>query len=125
MSLTWGRVRIAPYLLALLAAVLLAYAAFLVFNIPDPTPGFWDRIYNVIEFLAAGICLLRGLTEREERRGWILLGLGMLCFAFGDVYWTFVLKHKDRTITEVRFPHSAIPRHRTHRKYSRRATSTC
>jgi diguanylate cyclase (GGDEF)-like protein len=94
-SLSWGGVRVARYLLALLAAVLLAYAAFLVFNIPDPIPGFWDRIYNVIEFLAAGICLLRGLTQREERRGWILLGLGMLCFALGDVYWTLVLKHKD------------------------------
>jgi diguanylate cyclase (GGDEF)-like protein len=94
-SLTWARVRIARHLLALLAAVLLAYAAFLVFNIPDPIGGFWDRIYNVIEFLAAGICLLRGLTQRDERRGWILLALGMFCFALGDVYWTLVLKHLD------------------------------
>jgi diguanylate cyclase (GGDEF)-like protein len=87
--------RVARILLALLAAVLLAYAVFLVFNIPDPVDGFWDRTYNVIEFLAAGLCLLRGLSLREEGRGWLLLALGMLCFATGDVYWTLVLKHQN------------------------------
>jgi diguanylate cyclase (GGDEF)-like protein len=81
--------------LALLAAALLAYAAFLVFELPDPVGGFWDRVYNVIEFLAVGICLLRGLSLREERRGWLLLAAGMLCFAAGDVYWTLVLKHQE------------------------------
>src|SRR3954451_3199064 len=87
--------RVARTLLALLAAVLLAYAAFLLFDIQDPVGGFWDRVYNVIEFLAAAICLLRGLSLREERHGWLLLALGMLCFATGDVYWTLVLKHQN------------------------------
>src|SRR5215212_3232865 len=86
--------RVARTLLALLAAVLPAYAAFLAFDLGDPIGGFWDPVYNVIEFLAAGICLLRGLSLREERRGWLLLALGMLCFAAGDVYWTLVLKHQ-------------------------------
>src|SRR3954447_15869149 len=90
-----GHARIARYLLALLAALLLAYAAFLVFNLADPVGGFWDRVYNVIEFLAVGLCLLRGLSLREERRGWLLLAIGMLCFAAGDVYWTLVLKHQE------------------------------
>src|SRR3954467_2967525 len=87
--------RVARPLFALLAAVLLAYAAFLAVGLEDPIGGFWDSVYNVIEFLAAGICLLRGLSLRDERRGWLLLALGMLCFAAGDVYWTLVLKHKD------------------------------
>src|SRR3954451_17404052 len=90
-----GHARIARYLLALLAALLLAYAAFLVFNLADPVGGFWDRVYNVIEFLAVGLCLLRGLSLREERSGWLLLAIGMLCFAAGDVYWTLVLKHQE------------------------------
>jgi diguanylate cyclase (GGDEF)-like protein len=94
-TLTWGHARFARTLLVLLGVLLVAYAAFLVFNISDPIGGFWDRVYNVIEFLAAGICLLRGLSLRDERRGWILLGLGMICFALGDVYWTLFLKHKD------------------------------
>jgi diguanylate cyclase (GGDEF)-like protein len=94
-SLTWGHTRLARTLLVVLGVLLLAYGAFLLLDIEDPVGGFWDRVYNVLEFLAAGICLLRGLTRREERRGWILLSLGMFCFALGDVYWTLVLKHKD------------------------------
>jgi diguanylate cyclase (GGDEF)-like protein len=94
-NLTLGHARYVRTLLVVLAVLLVAYAGFLVFNFGDPVPNFWDRIYNVLEFLAVGICLARGLTEREERRGWILLACGMLCFALGDVYWTIFLKHKD------------------------------
>src|SRR5258708_25841770 len=92
MSLTWVHARLARALLALLGALLVAYAAYLLFGIPDPVGGFWDRVYNVIEFLAAFICLLRGLSSPEERRPWIALALGMFFFALGDVYWTLVLK---------------------------------
>ena len=37
----------------------------------------------------------------------------------------FVLKHEDRTTTEVRFPHSVTPRHRTHGECSGWTTSIC
>jgi diguanylate cyclase (GGDEF)-like protein len=94
-TLNWGHARIARTLLAVLGVLLLAYAAFLVLDIGDPIGGFWDRIYNAIEYLAGAICLLRGLSQREERRGWILLALGIFCFALGDLYWTLFLKHKD------------------------------
>jgi diguanylate cyclase (GGDEF)-like protein len=93
-SLSWGHARYARPLLAVLASVMLAYVAFLVFNIADPVSGFWDRVYNVIEFLAGAICLLRGMTQRRERRAWLLLALGIFCFALGDVYWTLFLKHR-------------------------------
>ncbi|MFL5841447.1 MAG: putative bifunctional diguanylate cyclase/phosphodiesterase [Thermoleophilaceae bacterium] len=96
MSLTLLPSRLARTLLAALAAALLAYVAFLVLNVGDPVGGLWDRVYNGIEFGAAGICLFRGLTsKRGEGRAWTLLALGMVCFALGDVYWTLVLKHKD------------------------------
>jgi diguanylate cyclase (GGDEF)-like protein len=75
--------------------MLLVYAAFLVFNVGDPVPHFWDCVYVASEFLAAGICLLRGLSLRDERRAWILLAVGITCFALGDVYWTFFLKAED------------------------------
>jgi diguanylate cyclase (GGDEF)-like protein len=94
-TLTWGRATFARTLLLVLAVLLVSYAGFLLFNFGDPIGGFWDRVYNAIEFLAGGICLARGLTEKEERRGWILLACGMFCFALGDVYWTLFLKHKD------------------------------
>ncbi|HYZ28961.1 MAG TPA: EAL domain-containing protein [Thermoleophilaceae bacterium] len=95
MSLPWGHQRTARTLLALLAAALIAYAAFLLFGFGTPGGGFWDAVYNVLEFLAAGICLLRAVSLRDERRGWLLLALGITCFAVGDVYWTAILKHKD------------------------------
>jgi diguanylate cyclase (GGDEF)-like protein len=94
----WGHARIARTLLALLAGLLVAYTIFLVFDVGDPVGGFWDRVYNVLEFLAAGICLLRGLSLREERRGWILLALGIFCFALGDIYWTI---HRNVTPPSV------------------------
>src|SRR4051794_27566276 len=82
--------RLARMLLAVLAALLLAYAAFLIS--PAHANHFWDAAYNAGEFLAVGICVLRALTQREEeRRSWILLAAGMFCFAVGDVYWKFVL----------------------------------
>ena len=95
MTQTWGHARIARSLLALLAGLLLAYASFLVFNFGDPVPHFWDSVYVATEFLAAGICLMRGLSSRDEGRAWILVALGIACFGAGDVYWTFVLKHQD------------------------------
>src|SRR4051794_34732659 len=82
--------RLARMLLAVLAALLLAYAAFLIS--PAHANHFWDAAYNAGEFLAVGICLLRAMTQREEeRRSWILLAAGMFCFAVGDVYWKWVL----------------------------------
>ncbi|MEA2494555.1 MAG: hypothetical protein QOJ29_2466 [Thermoleophilaceae bacterium] len=91
MSGTSGHDRQARALLAALAAMLVAYAAFLVFDIGDPFPHFWDAVYNLSEFLAVAICLLRALTKREEGRGWLLLAIGMFLFAVGDVFWKFVL----------------------------------
>ncbi|MEA2483692.1 MAG: hypothetical protein QOC55_1639, partial [Thermoleophilaceae bacterium] len=91
MSLTWGHARLARTLLALLAAALLAYTGFLLLDLKEN--HFWDAVYNGSEFLAASICLLRGLSRREERRGWILLAIGIFLFSVGDVYWKWVLVH--------------------------------
>jgi diguanylate cyclase (GGDEF)-like protein len=90
-----GHARLARRLLLVLGVMLLAYAAFLVFNIAGPFPHFWDIVYLSSEFLAAAICLLRAFSSEEERRGWILLAVGLACFGFGDVYWTFILKTED------------------------------
>jgi diguanylate cyclase (GGDEF)-like protein len=93
-SLPWGHRRVARALLALLAAALIAYAAFLLLG-GDALAGVADSVYNVLEFLAAAICLLRAVSLREERRGWILLALAITWFAVGDVYWTVFLKHEN------------------------------
>jgi diguanylate cyclase (GGDEF)-like protein len=71
--------------------LLVSLAAFLVLNFGNPVAHFWDVVYCLTEFLAVAICLLRGLTQKEERRAWLLLAIGIFCFAVGDVYWKFVL----------------------------------
>jgi diguanylate cyclase (GGDEF)-like protein len=91
MTRTLGHARVARALLAVLAGLLVAYAAFLVLDFGDPVAHFWDVVYCLTEFLAVAICLLRALTQREERRAWLFLAIGIFCFAVGDVYWKFVL----------------------------------
>ena len=81
MTQTWGHARAARNLLALLGTLLVGLAAFLVLNFGNPVPHFWDVVYCATEFLAVAICLIRGLTQREERRAWILLAIGIFCFA--------------------------------------------
>src|SRR5580704_11295310 len=52
---------------------------------------FADRwLYDALELLAAGGCLLRAAWVRTERSAWALLGLGVLSFAVGDILFDFV-----------------------------------
>jgi two-component system cell cycle response regulator len=39
----------------------------------------------------AALCLLRAVQRREERTAWLLLGLGVLAWVFGETYFTAVL----------------------------------
>jgi diguanylate cyclase (GGDEF)-like protein len=71
--------------------MLLAHDAFKV-----PWPGvlptsWWNWLYNAIEFAAAGLCGLRCLVRKRERRAWIAIGLGILSFSAGDLYWSITL----------------------------------
>jgi diguanylate cyclase (GGDEF)-like protein len=83
--------RRARVLLVALGVMLLVYAAHTLFSIPNPVRGFWEAVYSCIEFGAAGACLLRAHASERERRAWVLLAAGMLCFAFGDVYYAIVV----------------------------------
>jgi diguanylate cyclase (GGDEF)-like protein len=48
---------------------------------------FYDAVV-----IAAGIaCLLRSRAVRAERRAWILFGSAILCWAAGEVYWTWFI----------------------------------
>jgi two-component system, cell cycle response regulator len=58
-------------------------------------------LYAAILVGAAGLCLARAARISEQRAGWTLIGLGLLAFAMGDLYWTQVLE--DRA-GEVTFP---------------------
>lgn len=50
--------------------------------------GFFDTwVYNGLLVAAALSCLLRGLTLRSERGGWLVLGVGLLAWALGEIHY--------------------------------------
>lgn len=48
-------------------------------------------IYNALMLTSAAACLLRAALIRRERLAWALLGVGLLLFAGGDIYFAAVL----------------------------------
>jgi two-component system, cell cycle response regulator len=64
-------------------------------------PGFVELadvwVYNGIIFLAAAACLLRAVHSPGTRAAWCAFGVGLLAWAFGDVYWTLALADVKRT----------------------------
>ncbi|HEX7059109.1 MAG TPA: GGDEF domain-containing protein [Solirubrobacterales bacterium] len=56
----------------------------------DYTAG--GPLYDLIIFAAGVACLVRATFFKREQGAWLLLGLGILCWAAGEVYWTaFIL----------------------------------
>jgi diguanylate cyclase (GGDEF)-like protein len=52
-------------------------------------PEKW--LHLVVMGAGAGLCLLRAAVRREERTAWMLLGLGVSAWVFGETYFTAVL----------------------------------
>src|SRR5215210_5544678 len=57
--------------------------------------GFHDLrdtvFYNAIAAAAALFCLMRPLVRSDARLPWTLVGLGLLAWGLGDVYYSAVL----------------------------------
>ena len=55
-------------------------------------PGFdgfaQDFLYNALIFTAAALCIWRGVAVPTERGPWLLLGIGLLCWFGGELYYT-------------------------------------
>ena len=47
--------------------------------------------HDVMLLIAAGACLWRGVAVRVERTAWLLIGVGVLGWTFGELYYTVVL----------------------------------
>src|SRR4051812_42119329 len=47
--------------------------------------------HDVVLLIASGVCLGRGVFVRRERTAWLLIGFGVLCWTFGEIYYTAVL----------------------------------
>ncbi len=56
--------------------------------------------YNALLVVAALFCLARPLRHEEARLPWALVGLGLLAWVIGDLYWEFAFANVD----EVPFP---------------------
>jgi diguanylate cyclase (GGDEF)-like protein len=52
----------------------------------------FGRAVHLVELgLASGLCLMRGLSDRRERWGWLLIGLGGASWTLGETYFTAAL----------------------------------
>ena len=82
---TRGRIVLVPLILA--AAGTIAYALWVLDDygfMSDPL-GSW--MYDASIALAGLACVLRSALFRELRWAWLCFGLGLWCWAAGDVYW--------------------------------------
>ena len=80
-------------LLGSLTGLLGLYIAHISFGLGGARLGtvFDKGVYNVLLFGSAGACLARALLVRRERSAWLVLGIGLVLWASGDLYWTLFL----------------------------------
>jgi two-component system cell cycle response regulator len=72
------------------AVVLLgAYVAqALIPSLSDHVGSFFETwVYPALTAIGGGFCIARGALRRDERVAWLVLGLGVLASAAGDVWW--------------------------------------
>jgi len=83
-------------------AALLLHVAHTVFGVAGSGSSRLvdDWLYTLVLVACALMCIARGVGSREERVAWIFIGIGLLCWAAGDAYWSFHLSAQE----EVRYP---------------------
>ena len=77
--------------IAALALVAFAAHATLGFGGAGLDSFFQDWVYNGVTLGGALACLLRSYAVRDERLAWLIMGLGLLAWTGGDLYYTLVL----------------------------------
>jgi two-component system, cell cycle response regulator len=60
---------------------------------PVPPASWWEWLYSAIELGAVALCAARALGRPGERLAWLIIALGMLSFAVGDIYYTLVFQN--------------------------------
>jgi diguanylate cyclase (GGDEF)-like protein len=78
---------------ALTGLALLAYIAHTAFGLGSPELDrfFQDWAYCGFTIAAGAVCVARAVAVREERAAWLVMGLGLLAWAAGEVVWTAAL----------------------------------
>ena len=90
----WHRAR----LLLTAMTVLLAICAFHAVVRFDAGPFAWlieKWGYNVVLVASGLVCLARGAVVRAERTAWLVMSVGVVGWALGNVYYTVVLWDQD------------------------------
>ena len=83
-------------LLLVVAVVGLAMNNLGLFGTNKLNDFFSDWVYNGVEVVAGALVLARALLVRQERGAWLMLALGIGCFAAGDIYYTLVIEGSSR-----------------------------
>jgi diguanylate cyclase (GGDEF)-like protein len=88
-------VRLAGQALAgLVLAALLLVIAHSTVHLGAPRYSYFieEWVYDFVTMSAAVATLVRAVVRRDERLQWSLLGIGLLSWAVGDLYWTVALR---------------------------------
>src|SRR4051794_18094130 len=90
--------RAAQVATGLLLAAYVAQA--LVPSVADSAVGDFSEtwLYPALTVIAAGFCLARATLRRLDRAAWLLIGLGVLASAGGDLWWYFARYDYRETI---------------------------
>jgi diguanylate cyclase (GGDEF)-like protein len=89
---------LSPRLFGVLLATLLGvYASICLFGLTKHGIGAAIDVplYTTLEIGAALFCLTRPIVNPQNRAAWIAVGLGILSFAIGDIYFSFWLAQLD------------------------------
>jgi diguanylate cyclase (GGDEF)-like protein len=89
---------LSPRLFGVLLATLLGvYASICLFGLTKHGIGAAIDVplYTALEIGAALFCLTRPIVNPQNRAAWIAVGLGILSFAIGDIYFSFWLAQLD------------------------------
>jgi diguanylate cyclase (GGDEF)-like protein len=88
-----GRAAIVRGAALTLLGVWLVYFAYVVTAPGLGAEGFFRTyVFSALPILAASVCLLRAWSSRTGRMPWLLLGIGMLLWAGGSIFWSVSLK---------------------------------
>jgi two-component system cell cycle response regulator len=75
---------------------LLAYVGHTAVGLGSPElDGFFqDWVYCGLVVAAGAVCVTRAVAVEEERAAWLVMGLGLIAWAAGEVTWTLVYAGK-------------------------------
>lgn len=80
-------------------ALVCLWAVYFAYVVTAPGGGaegfFKTYVFSGLPILAAAVCLMRARTAGPERTSWALIGIGMLLWAAGSIYWSAFLKQLE------------------------------